>query len=208
MLSLVVVGCDTGDGKTLRPVDPDTTTTSTVPATVDTAALPSLPLEDAGLGSAPPVADSGLQLYAPWQEGSPIDARYTCDGEDLSPALSWAAPPPGTVELAIALVDDSVAPEGNPFVHWVIAGIDPAGISLVEGEVPAGALQATNSLGNVGWDGPCPPSGDPAHTYRLTMYALNQQSELADGTPADEMIGYLEAITIGSTDLTGTFQRL
>lgn len=203
VLALTVGACDTGDGKTLRPVDPDTTTTSTIPATVDTGALPSLPLDDAVLPG-----DAALRLYAPWQDGAPIEARYTCDGDDLSPAISWTAPPAGTVELAFSLVDESAAGADGPFVHWAIAGIDPADISLVEGQVPTGAPQATNSFGSLGWAGPCPPTGDPAHVYRLTMYALNQQSELADGTPADEMLGYLEAITIGSTNLTGTYQRL
>ena len=73
--------------------------------------------------------------------------------------------------------------------------------------MPLGAVQATNSFGTVGWSGPCPPEGEPAHTYRVTMYALNQQVELADGTPADELLDFIEQVAIASTDVTATYQR-
>ena len=150
---------------------------------------------------------AGFRLFAPWAEGAPIDARYTCDGDDISPAISWSGPPAGTIELAFSLVDESAASGGEPLVHWVIAGVDPADVSLIEGQVPLGAVQATNSFNTAGWTGPCPPPGEPAHVYRLTMYALSQQSELADGSAAQEMLDYVAEISAGSTELTGTYQR-
>ncbi len=52
-----------------------------------------------------------------------------------------------------------------------------------------------------------PPPGEAAHVYRLTVYALGQQSELAEGTPADEVLDYIAATSIGSAELTGTYQR-
>lgn len=206
-VTVALAGCDTGDGKQLRPVDPDSTTTSTIAESVATGPLPSIPLEDALTSTTAGAQGAGFELFAPWQDGAPIEARNTCDGNDISPALSWSPPQAGTVELAFSLVDESAADGDGPFVHWVIAGIDPAQLSLIEGQVPVGAIQATNSFDVLGWSGPCPPSGDPAHVYRLTMYALNQQSELADGTPASELLGYLESVTVGSTILTGTYQR-
>ena len=210
---LSVAACDTGDGKQLRPFDPDSTTTSTQAPTIDTGTLPSVPIESipdnplgvAGTGAEPDAA--GFRLFAPWAEGAPIDARHTCDGDDISPAVSWSAPPAGTIEMAVSLVDASAVDGDQPPVHWVIAGIDPATVSLIEGQVPLGAIQATNSFDTAGWTGPCPPPSEAAHVYRLTVYALNQQSELADGTPADEMLGYIAAISAESTELTGTYQR-
>lgn len=227
MTAFVIIGltaCDTGDGKQLRPVDPNATTTSTTPSAVagdgsvpiDTGPLPSIALDDGQFDSlAPPTspadpadpADDAFELFAPWLAGDPIDGRYTCDGDDISPPLSWNPPPAGTVQLAFAMTDESTAIEGNPFVHWVLAGVEPEEISLLEGDVPVGAVQATNSLGTIGWSGPCPPEGDPAHVYRFTMYALNQQVELADGTAANEFLDYIEAVTIASTDVTATYQR-
>ncbi len=215
MLSVAAAACDTGDGKQLRPVDPDSTTTSTQAPTIDAGTLPSVPLDStAGNPLGAPTTSTGagqdaagFRLFAPWAEGAPIDARYTCDGDDISPALSWSAPPSGTIEMAFSLVDESALSGDQPLVHWVIAGIDPADVSLSEGQVPLGAIQGTNSFETAGWTGPCPPPGEAAHVYRLTMYALDQQSELADGTPADELLDYIADISVGSTALTGTYQR-
>ena len=125
----------------------------------------------------------------------------------MAPAVSWGAVPPETVEIALALVDDSAVSNGRPFVHWVIAGLDPAEIALVEGDVPPDAIQALNYFGNVGYDGPCPPPGDDAHQYRLSAYALNTALGSADGTLANELLDSIAAVTIGSTDLITTYQR-
>ena len=205
--AVTFAACDTGDGKRLRPVDPDTTTTSTVAAVdgsapIDTGGSPSVPLDG---GEA---ADSdAFELFTPWVDGQPLDERYTCDGEDISPPLSWKSPPSGTVQLAFAMIDESAFDDGEPFVHWVLAGVETSEVSLLEDTVPAGAIQATNSFGTEGWSGPCPPAGEPLHTYRVTMYALNQQVELADGTPADELLDYIELVSIASTDATTTYER-
>ena len=212
-----LAACDTGDGKQLSPVDPDSTTTSSVASigsgapgdSIETGPLPSVPLGDGttdAIGGAV-TADDGLELYAPWIAGAPLDVRYTCDGENVSPPLSWAVPPDGAVELAFSMVDESASSDGEPFVHWVLAGVDPAEISLLEGDVPAGAIQAENSFGTTGWSGPCPPEGEPEHVYRFTMYALNQQVELADGTPANEFLDYIQMVSTTSTDVTATYGR-
>jgi len=96
---LSLAACDTGDGKQLRPVDPDSTTTSTAAPTIDTGAVPSVPIDTAvdGAQVAAEPGAAGFRLFAPWAEGAPIDARYTCDGDDISPAISWSGPPAGTI---------------------------------------------------------------------------------------------------------------
>jgi hypothetical protein len=57
--------------------------------------------------------------------GGTIPRRHSCDGEDRSPPLSWAAPPPGSRSLALIL-DDPDAPGGR-FVHWPPPAPPPAG---------------------------------------------------------------------------------
>jgi Raf kinase inhibitor-like YbhB/YbcL family protein len=202
---LLLAACDTGDGKTLPAptgtLPPPTVPTTTVPPPVDGGLLPS------ELATAAPDVDpAAFQLIAPWPNGGTIDPRHTCDGDDISPALSWMAPPDGASELAISMVDESTA-DGEPFVHWVIAGLDPTMTSLAEGEVPLGAIQALNFLGEVGWSGPCPPVGEGAHIYRFTIYALNQQVELADGTSASDLLDFVKVVSVATADVTGTFQR-
>jgi Raf kinase inhibitor-like YbhB/YbcL family protein len=214
LLALGTAACDTGDGKQLQPYDP-----ADYPAPVDTSDVSTSLEIDVGqfpapapgpelAASLPPIdAVEPFTITAPWTDGQPIDARHTCDGLDVAPAVSWGAVPAGTAEIALSLVDDSAVSEGRPFVHWVIAGLDPAEIALVEGDVRPDAIQALNFFGNIGYDGPCPPPGDDAHQYRLTAYALNTGLERADGTLANELLDSIAAVTIGSADLITTYQR-
>lgn len=127
----------------------------------------------------------------------------TCDGDDVSPALSWTGVPDGAVELALVVTDD----DADGFFHWVVTGFDPAIGSMLEGEVPQGAVQWPNSFGARQWNGPCPPEGSP-HTYRFTLYALNQNvDEVTDDTPVDDLLEVVNAFAVGSTTITGTYSR-
>jgi len=213
-----LAACDTGDGKTLK----DTVVPTTLPPP-DTAPLESIALDGAGTGQLPsvplevgsntdsvestdPVAEA-MQLIAPWNDGTPIDAAYTCDGVDISPPLSWRNVLDSTAEVALSMVDVTADSGDGPFVHWVVTGLDPAIGSLEAGALPPGVVQATNSFGNVGWGGPCPPVGDEPHVYRFTLYALGQQTELGDGVPASEALPYLLELTTATAEITGTYAR-
>jgi Raf kinase inhibitor-like YbhB/YbcL family protein len=202
--ALLLGSCDTGDGKQLQPFDPADVPATTVTPTIAGDA-------DGGTGDAMSETESEFrapfQLSAPWLAGGVVDPRYTCDGLDVAPALSWAAVPEGTVEVAIALVDDSVVSDGQSFVHWVIAGLAPDELAIAEGDVPPGAVQGLNFFGDVGYGGPCPPPGAEPHLYRLTAYALNSPLGLADGTPAGDFLDAIATAVIGSTDLTATYAR-
>jgi Raf kinase inhibitor-like YbhB/YbcL family protein len=206
VLGVIASGCDTGDGKQLKPYDPADYPPPVVETTI-AEDLGSGLVVDPTVGPELQVPVEPFSLAAPWPDGGDIDPRHTCDGLDVSPTLSWGAVPEGTVEIAISLVDDSSVSNGEPFVHWVIGGLDPTEIAVVEGDVPATAVQALNFFGDVGYGGPCPPVGDDPHLYRLTAYALNQQLELAEGVPATEFLDVIATLTVASVDVTGFYQR-
>lgn len=210
-LGVIAAGCDTGDGKQLKPYDPADYPAPVVETTIaeDTIAedVDSELVVDPTVGADLEVPAEPFSLAAPWLDGGDIDPRHTCDGMNVSPAVSWGAVPEGTVEIAISLVDDSAVSNGEPFVHWVIGGLDPAEIAVVEGDVPETAVQALNFFGDVGYGGPCPPVGDEPHLYRLTAYALNQRLELADGVPAAEFLDVIATQMVASVDVTGFYQR-
>ena len=174
VIGMLAAGCDTGDGKQLQPYDP-----ADYPAPTPTTDVTNSSLFDEVGGAEPDltvaISDAGtvetFTMTAPWLSGEAIDERYTCDGLDVAPPLSWGGVPDGTVEIAITMVDDTAVSEGQPFVHWAIAGLDPNEIALAEGDVPDGATQALNFFGDVDYGGPCPPPGDDAHLYRLTAYS-------------------------------------
>jgi Raf kinase inhibitor-like YbhB/YbcL family protein len=136
--------------------------------------------------------------------GTAIPEKYTCAGDDVSPPLAWKDVPDDAVELAL-VVDDPDAP-GGTYVHWVVAGIDPATTSLEEGEVPDGAVQVHNSGDKAAWSGPCPPEG-PAHHYRFTVYGLDEPSGLDRDDNADDALDVIRDQATARGRLTATFER-
>lgn len=107
-----------------------------------------------------------------------IPARHTCDGQNVSPALSWDNVPAGTKSLAL-IVDDPDAPDpADPrgtWVHWVLYNMPPDMRGLPEGvaatALPQGTLQGINDWQRAGYRGPCPPVGN--HRYFFKLFALN-----------------------------------
>ena len=198
--TLIATACDTGDGKTLRPPTeplPTTTTTTTAP--------PDLPTGE--FGTQPPVTlPVEMAVFAPWADGGAIPASYGCQGEDAPPTITWGGVPDGTQELAIVVVDlDAQAPEGGPFVHWLVTGFDPAVVAATSGSPLGSATEWPNSFGRIGWGGPCPPEGEQ-HSYQLTLHALNQPLAPADGSSTADVVGLVESSSARSATIIGTTQ--
>ncbi len=195
VLAPTLVACN-DDGRELRsPQFPPPTSTTVAPTTIDPEAPPPL-------ATAPSTTAAALQLTATWPDGGQVPARNTCDDADVSPALSWANVPAGTVELALSFTDVDAG-----FTHWVITGINAARTTLAESEVPAEGIVRTNDFGDAAWAGPCPPEGDTAHTYVITLHALNQQVEVADDAPTDEVISLLNQTVLAQSSVSGTYAR-
>ena len=135
-------------------------------------------------------------------DGEPIDPRFSCDGENVSPALAWEKPPVGTVDLAL-VVDDPDAPGGS-FIHWVVYGIPAVETSLETGSQVG--LQGANDAGGVGWTGPCPPGGE-THGYVFTLYALDAETGLEGGASADDLRAEMDGHVLGEATLTAPYSR-
>jgi Raf kinase inhibitor-like YbhB/YbcL family protein len=198
-------GCDSGDGRDLRPpssaqraamTTTTSSTTTSAPAFPDVGAVTTLP------GAAPTSTAAAFSLQLPWAEGAAIDARFTCDGEEHSPALAWTAPPAGTVEMALLVTDD----DADGYVHWAVAGIPPSAGQVGEGATITGAVEGVNDFDDVGWGGPCPPEGE-AHTYRFTLYALDQQAELPEDFNGDDLAAVAQPAALAVARATGTYTR-
>jgi hypothetical protein len=197
----VLVACDTGDGRGLRPARPDQNESISVPPPSSTVPVPDAEstLDPVTL---PGTGVSSSKVGAPWVDGATIDVRFTCDGENVSPSISWPAAPEGTASIGVAMVDDD-APD---FVHWALAGIDPERVSLAEAETPAGAIRGTNGAGEAGYTGPCPPNGEQ-HTYRIIVFYLSGELTLGDGAPGAQMVEALTAGSFESTSVSGIYRR-
>src|SRR5207247_5438946 len=97
-----------------------------------------------------------------------MGSAYTCHGAGDYPGIHWSGAPGGTKSLAVVM-DDSAAPI-TPYIYWIVFDIGPQTTSIQPGQIPAGARQARNSKGSVGYDPPCP--ADQTHTYRFPLSSL------------------------------------
>ena len=144
-----------------------------------------------------------------FQEGGKIPAKYTCEGQDISPALAWDEPPAGTQTFAL-IMDDPDAPVGV-FTHWVLFNLPAATDGLPEAvptqaQLQDGSLQVKNDFGRTGYGGPCPPSGRP-HRYQFTLYALDQTLDLMAGASKKQVLDAIQGHVLAQGRLTGTYQR-
>jgi Raf kinase inhibitor-like YbhB/YbcL family protein len=138
-----------------------------------------------------------------FQEGQPIPARFSCDGDDRSPALKWGEPPEGTKSLAL-IVDDPDAPSGL-FRHWGAYDIPAIARELPAGASPPG--EAQNDFGKPGYGGPCPPHGHGPHRYRFKLLALDVDRLNLSNPKVAEVEAEAEKYVVGRAQLTGTYER-
>lgn len=144
-----------------------------------------------------------------FENGATIPRKFTCDGPDVSPALSWTEPPAGTKGLAI-IVDDPDAPSGT-WVHWVLYDLPAGTRELPEGvpkdrELPGGARQGRNDFGKIGYNGPCPPKGS-LHRYFFKLYALDVRSNLKAGASKSDLEQAMKGHILAQAGIIGRFQH-
>jgi hypothetical protein len=127
---------------------------------------------------------------------------HTCDGNDISPQLSWSGAPAGTKSFALTCIDPD-APSGD-FIHWLVYDI-PAGIINFsqDASIPSNVKEAPNDFGKKNYGGPCPPSG--THRYIFTVYALKKE-KLA-GVTKDNFLQKVKENQLAKALLIGLYKR-
>ncbi|MDG6257447.1 MAG: YbhB/YbcL family Raf kinase inhibitor-like protein [Methanomicrobiaceae archaeon] len=159
-----------------------------------------------GVENAPPSMPQNVEVASPaFASGESIPPLYTCDGDDISPPLTWTGVPPGTMSLALVM-DDPDAP-GGAFTHWLAWNISPGIGGLPEGEAVAemGIVQGTNGFGAPGYAGPCPPGGE--HRYRFRVLALDTVPGISPDAGRGEFDRAAEGHIIGWGELQATYGR-
>lgn len=141
--------------------------------------------------------------------GGDIPAKYTCQGEDTSPALSWSEAPKHTQSFALLVVDPD-APSGD-FTHWVLYDLPAATRQLPEAvpaseQLPDGSRQGVNGFRRTGYGGPCPPAGKP-HRYYFRLYALDRKLDLPPGAARDAVESAMKGHVLAQAELMGRYQR-
>jgi Raf kinase inhibitor-like YbhB/YbcL family protein len=164
------------------------------------------------LGAAEPPAKGleSFKLSSPaFEPDGTIPKQFTCDGSNVSPALTWTGPPAGAKSLAL-IVDDPDAPAGT-WVHWVIFDLPASARELAEGmpqdaELAGGARHGRNDFRRLGYGGPCPPPG-PAHRYFFKLYALDARIGLKPGATKADLENAMKGHIIAKAELIGRYGR-
>ena len=132
-----------------------------------------------------------------------IPAKYSCEGEEVSPPLLITNIPSGTKSLAIILHDPDAAAEGG-FTHWVVWNIEPGDNKIPENF--KGAEQGLNGAGQQGYKGMCPPSG--AHHYHFRVYALDTKPYLDKKTNKAGLEKSMKGHVLAEGDLVGLYKKI
>lgn len=144
-----------------------------------------------------------------FKDGERIPVKYTCEGQNISPSLTWSDVPEDTRSFAL-MADDPDAPAGI-FTHWVIFNIPLNSRELPEAvptkpQLAGDALQGRSDFGSIGYGGPCPPPGKPHH-YNFTLYALDKLLELPTGTSKRKVLDAMPGHILAQAELVGIYQR-
>ena len=151
-----------------------------------------------------------LTISSPaFSNGGDIAKKFTCDGADMSPQLSWVEPPAGTKAFAL-LADDPDAPVGN-WNHWVLWNLPPETRGLGEAlsktaHLPDGSQQGTNDFRRTGYNGPCPPPGKP-HRYYFKLFALDTKLDLKAGAGKRELEAAMKGHILAQAEWMGRYGR-
>jgi Raf kinase inhibitor-like YbhB/YbcL family protein len=143
-----------------------------------------------------------------FSEGGTIPKKFTCDGSDLSPGLTWAGAPAGTRSVAL-IADDPDAPVGT-WTHWIAWNIPPEaalaeGLAKIE-SLSDGTRQGKNDFKRIGYGGPCPPPGK-AHRYFFKLYALGAKLDVKPGASRKELEGAMKGHVLAQVELVGKYGR-
>lgn len=208
-LALLTVGLFLLSGCNGAPEEPTLVPTLTPAAVVESTSAPEPTIEPASPTMLPKEEEMNFELTSTgFQHESSIPIKFSCDGEDISPPLTWNDPPEGVLSFAL-IHDDPDLPAGT-WVHWVLFNIPSNTRELAEG-IPAqdvladGSLHGVNSWGRLDYGGPCPPGG--THRYFFKLYALDLMLDLASGASKADLLEAMDGHILAEAELMGTFSR-
>ncbi|MBR7833339.1 YbhB/YbcL family Raf kinase inhibitor-like protein [Actinospica durhamensis] len=139
--------------------------------------------------SSPQIRDGAFPASA-WADA------FGCSGANQQFTLDWHGAPADAKSFAVTMYDPD-APTGSGFWHWLEWDI-PSHSSQLTSTAPAGAVVGTDDAGVTGYLGPCPPAGDIAHHYTITVYALDVASlDLPASTPAAVTVFTMSSHIVG-----------
>jgi len=144
-----------------------------------------------------------MKIKSVFTDNTRILKKYTCDGDNVNPAIEISDVPTGAKSL-ILIVDDPDAP-GGTFVHWLVWNISPNTKKIDEDSVPSNAVQGITDFRRNEYGGPCPPSG--THRYKFKLYALDTILNIPTNSKSSYVQKAMQGHILAQTVLTGLYSR-
>ena len=147
-----------------------------------------------------------------FQASQEIPVKHTCQGDDLSPALSWSGMPTGTRSLVLVVEDPDAPDPAKPqrvWDHWILYNLPststglPAGVS--PDKLPPGTLSGVTSAGKKPYHGPCPPVG--RHRYFFKLYAIDLILPDLKSPEKKKLLEATRGHALAQAELIGTYEK-
>ncbi|MFA6253185.1 MAG: YbhB/YbcL family Raf kinase inhibitor-like protein [Patescibacteria group bacterium] len=136
-----------------------------------------------------------------------IPKKFTCDGENTNPPLTFIDVPTKAISLVLIMDDPDVPthirPNGN-WDHWLIWNIPPNTIGVEENTLPPGIV-GINTRGTNKYIGPCPP--DKQHRYFFKLYALDTKLDIPPTTTKIDLLEKMSGHILEQAELIGLYKR-
>jgi len=151
------------------------------------------------------IKNINMKILSPaFEHNSSIPAKYTCDGDNINPALQISEVPETSKSLVL-IVDDPDATRGYAWLHWTVWNIAPETKEIAENSAPTNAVEGKTDFGTVGYGGPCPPS--KTHRYFFKLFALDIVLNLPAGASLQDLEKAMEGHILAQSELMGLYNR-
>lgn len=192
LLAFTTVQACNDDGRTLREPSLTTAFVSTVPPTT------SLGVES--------TASKDFYATTAWSDGGAVPMQNSCDGEGLSPSVTWGNVPSNSTAIGIVVTDSTdLLADGSESILWVAAiPLKDFIAGIPEGGTPDQAVQGLNSTGGIGWVAPCPPAGK-THRIDFTVFAMRDATAITSGMSGNDMRAAIIDAAIDEFTISGSY---
>lgn len=135
--------------------------------------------------------------------GKLVPMKYTCEGPNISPPLTFIGVPEAAKSLVL-MVEDPDAP-AKPWVHWLVFNIPPTAIGFDEGSIAEGATEGLCNGNTFGYEGPCPPENE--HQYLFKLYALDKVLDIPNKSDRKVVLKEMEGHIITEAVLSASYRK-
>jgi len=146
-----------------------------------------------------------------FENNGKIPSKFTCEGENINPALIISEVPEDVKSFALIMDDPDVPKEVRPeqmWVHWVVFNIHSETREIKEDSNPG--IFGKGDYPDMKYGGPCPPKQyQPSeHRYFFKLYALNIELDLQEGATKEEIENKMQKHIIEKTELIGRYEKV